>query len=78
MSDLRTMQMLAYMTHQPARYREVLGLPARGWRRQEGERPRQLWRFGGRLLTRAGQWMLARAAQQTEDAPVASHTKQTA
>lgn len=77
MSDLRTIQILAYMTHQPRLYREVLGLPAQGWRRQEGQSPSRLRRFAGRLLIRAGQWMLARAAHMDEASPV-SHTRQMA
>ncbi len=78
MSDLRTTQMLAYMTHQPERYREVLGLPARGWWQQqdeEGKRPSRLQRFAGQLLTRAGQWLLARAGQPDEASPI-PHTRQ--
>lgn len=80
MSDLRTTQILAYMTHQPERYREVLGLPATSWwqqQRAEGERPSRLRRFAGQLLTRAGHWLLDRAAQTDEASPV-SHTQQPA
>lgn len=82
MSDLRTTQTLAYLTHQPARYREVLGLPREGWQsRQSTLRPlrplRPLLNLSGRLLTRAGQWLLARAGEP-EEAPAVAQKRQMA
>lgn len=70
MSDLRTYQMLAYMTHRPDRYRELLGLPApkpNNTGRWPARRPlRPLWTLLGRGMSRAGAWMLRQAEPEAE------------
>lgn len=76
MSDLRTYQTLAYLTHQPTRYRELLGLPKGEWASHRGGRL-PLLNLSGRLLTRTGQWLLARAGEPAET-PAAPQTRQMA
>ena len=76
MSDLRTYQTLAYLTHRPDSYRDLLGLPKGSWRQPEGMLAHRLRQLGGSLLTRAGQWMLARA-EQMEDMPAVPQRQQT-
>jgi len=70
MTDLRTYQILAYLTHQPDKTREILGVPDY---RRAGPIPggRLLANLLGRVLTHLGRWLLSQAgeAERVEAAP---------